>query len=114
MHELPFTESILSIVLEEAKTVQASKVTQVDLTIGRLSGIVPSCVQFAFDVISRKTIAGGAKIVFNEPLATVRCRNCVATFSSSGFDDLACPNCGEKKIDVITGREFTVDSIEWE
>ena len=49
MHELPFTESILAIVLEEAKGVQANKVTKIDLTIGKLSGILPACVPFHAD-----------------------------------------------------------------
>jgi hydrogenase nickel incorporation protein HypA/HybF len=114
MHELPFTESILAIVLEEAKGVQADKVTQIDVTIGKLSGILPACVQFAFDVLSRKTLLEGARLTFHEPAGQVRCRNCSITFASQGFDDLTCPGCSQKKIEVLSGREFTVDSIEWE
>jgi len=114
MHELPITENILAIALEEANSVQASKITRIDLTIGKLSGIMPACVQFQFDIISKKTIAAEAKLVFNQPPSKVHCRQCDTTFSSEGFDDLTCPNCGERLIEVISGRELTVDSIEWE
>ena len=53
MHELPVTESILCMVLDEAKMVQAKKVTQVDLTIGKLTGILPECVELQFKIISQ-------------------------------------------------------------
>ena len=114
MHELPVTESILCIVLDEAKMARAERVTSIELTIGRLSGIVPECVQFQFDVISQKTIAAGATLVFNRPQARIRCRDCGQTFLSEGFDQLTCPNCNKKHVEVLTGREMTVDAIEWE
>jgi hydrogenase nickel incorporation protein HypA/HybF len=114
MHELPVTESILCIVLDEAKMARAAKVTHIELTIGRLSGIVPECVQFQFDVISQKTIAAGATLVFNRPPAQICCRACLQTFLSEGFDQLTCPTCHQKHVEVLTGRELTVDAIEWE
>lgn len=46
MHELSITESILSIALEQAKAVPASKILKINLTIGELAGIVDECVQF--------------------------------------------------------------------
>ncbi len=49
MHELSITQSILSIVLEQAKTAKASKISEIDLTIGELSGVVDESVQFCFD-----------------------------------------------------------------
>jgi len=114
MHELPFTERVIAIILEEAEGVYASKINKVELTIGKLSGILPACVQFAFSVLSRKTLAEGAKLEFHEPEGQVLCRSCKTVFNSKGFDDLSCPNCQKKKIEVLSGKEFTVDSIEWE
>ncbi|MBN1614913.1 MAG: hydrogenase maturation nickel metallochaperone HypA [Deltaproteobacteria bacterium] len=114
MHELPVTESILCIVLDEAKMARAARVTRIELTIGRLSGIVPECVQFQFDVISQKTIAAGATLVFNRPQAEIRCRHCRKSFLSEGFDQLICPTCEGMHVEVLSGRELTVDAIEWE
>ncbi len=114
MHELPITESILCIVLDEAKTVRAGKVIRIDLTVGRLTGIVPECVKFQFDIISRKTIAADAELVFNRPQAEIRCLNCEKLFVSESIEGLRCPSCNLQNIVVITGRELTVDSIEWE
>lgn len=114
MHELPITESILSMVLDEAKTVHAKKVTQIDLTIGKLSGIVPEIVQFQFNIISRHTIAADAELVFNQPQGRIHCNKCDNIFLSEGFDDLKCPTCRIKQTNIVEGRELTLDSIEWE
>lgn len=114
MHELPLIEKMLDIILEEAKAEQAAKITKIELTIGKLSGILPACVQFGFDVLSRKTIAAGAKLEIHQPGGQVRCRKCSEIYTSQGVDDLNCPNCKEKQFQVLSGREFTVDSIEYD
>jgi len=101
-------------VLDEAKTVQAEKVTQIDLTIGKLSGILPECVQFQFEIISKHTIAVNAELIFNLPPGRIRCRKCDIIFTSEGFNDLRCPTCRKQGTDIIEGRELTLDSIEWE
>ena len=113
MHELSITESILSIALEQAKAVPASKVTKIDLTIGELSGIVDECVQFYFDLLSKDTVAAEASLSFHRPPTKLRCRNCATTFSPDNLD-WACPNCREQKIEIISGRECYVESIEVE
>ncbi len=60
MHELGITQSILSIAMEKASEIQASKITKINLIIGELSGIVDDCVQFYFDFLSQDTIAAEA------------------------------------------------------
>ncbi len=113
MHELSIIQSILSIVLEKAEGAQASKITKINLTIGELSGIVDDCVQFYFDILSKDTIAAEASLSFHRPPTKLHCRNCGTTFSP---DDLnwACPNCREQKIEIVSGRECYVESIEVE
>ena len=113
MHELSITQSILSIALEQAKKAQASKITKINLTLGELSGIVSECVQFYFELLSKDTIAAGANLSFDLPATQLRCLNCQTTFSP---DDLnwTCPNCHEQKVEIISGRECHVESIEVE
>jgi hydrogenase nickel incorporation protein HypA/HybF len=111
MHELSITQSILSLTLEQAKKVNANKITKINLTIGELTGIVEECVRFYFELLSKDTIAAEATLSFDKPPTTLRCRQCATTFSP---EDLAwtCPNCGELKIEIISGRECQVNSIE--
>ena len=113
MHEFSITQNILSIALEKANAVQAKRVSKINLTIGELSGIVDECVQFYFDIISKDTIAAKASLSFHQPSTRLRCRNCAATFSPNNLD-WTCPNCQEQKIEIISGRECHVESIEVE
>jgi len=111
MHELSITQSILSIALGKASEAQASKVTKINLIIGELSGVVNECVEFYFDLLSKDTIAAQASLSFERTPNKLRCRNCATVFSPNNLD-WACPNCHEAKIEIISGRECYVDSIE--
>ena len=113
MHELSITQSILSIVLEKANSARASRVSKISLVFGELSGIVDDCVEFYFDFLSKDTIAAQANLSFQHPPTRLRCRNCATVFSP---DNLvwACPSCREQKVEIISGRECYVESIEVE
>ncbi len=113
MHELSITQSILSIALEQAEAVQAKKLTKINLTIGELSGIVDECVEFYFELLSKDTIAAEASLCFDRPPTKLRCRNCDTVFSPDNLN-WACPNCQEQKIEIVSGRECYVESIEVE
>jgi hydrogenase nickel incorporation protein HypA/HybF len=111
MHELTITQNILSIALEKAQAVQASKINKINLTIGELTGIVADCVQFYFEQLSKDTIAAKATLSFEQPPAKLYCRNCGIIFSPNNLD-WACPACHEQNIEIIAGRECYVNSIE--
>ena len=113
MHEFSITMGIMSIVLQKAEEVQASKITKIDLQIGRLAGIIPECVSLQFDLLSRGTIAAGATLSFNQPPVKLRCRKCNRIYSSDNFD-LTCPNCQEPEIEILSGFELCVESMEVE
>ena len=113
MHELSITQSILSIVLEKAEAAQANRVTKISLTIGNLSGIVDECVQFYFELLSKDTIAAGASLSFYQPPTKLRCRSCANIFLPAELD-WTCPNCQGQSVEIVSGRECFVESIEVE
>ena len=103
----------MSIALEQAKAVQANKITKINLTIGELSGVVDDCVEFYFDLLNKDTIAAEASLSFDRIQTRLRCRHCATTFSPDNLD-WACPNCCGRQIEIISGRECYVSSIEVE
>ena len=111
MHEFSITQSILAIALEKADEAKASKITKINLTVGELSGVVDECVRFHFDFLSKDTIAAEASLFFEKMPFQLRCRNCATSFSPN-HGDWTCPNCQEQKIEVVSGRECYVNSIE--
>jgi hydrogenase nickel incorporation protein HypA/HybF len=113
MHEYSITQSILSLALEKADEAKASKITQINLVIGELSGIVEECVQFYFDFLSKDTIAAEAGLSFHKTPTKLRCRHCEAVFPPRDHD-WSCPDCHEAGIEIISGRECYMESIEVE
>jgi hydrogenase nickel incorporation protein HypA/HybF len=113
VHELAITQNILDIVLSEAKSAQAKKVTRINLVIGELTGFVSDSVQFYFDFLKKGNVAEGALLNFKMVPAELRCRDCSNSFKP---EDSAwiCPTCKGTNLDVISGRECFVESIEVE
>ena len=111
MHEFSITQNILSIALKEAEKASATKISKINLTIGELSGIVDECVEFYFNLLSQDTMAAGARLCFYRTPTKLRCRQCATTFSPAN-PDWVCPNCRERRIEIVSGRECHVESIE--
>jgi len=112
MHELSVTQSILEVVLSQAKAAQAIKVTKINLVIGELSGVVSDCVQFYFDFLKKGNAAEEAILDFKLVPIELRCRDCQTVFHPE--DAWICPNCRGAGLDVMKGQESYIESIEVE
>jgi hydrogenase nickel incorporation protein HypA/HybF len=111
MHELAITEEILRIAVEHAERAGAEHITDIHLVIGELSSVVDDSVQFYFDFTSPGTVAEGAALHFQRLPVRLRCRSCGHQFEPEGTD-WRCPACEAVGGDVVTGREFYLESIE--
>ena len=113
MHEFTVTKSIVSIILEKAREVQARKITKVELLVGRLTGYVPECIELQFKMLSHNTAAAGASLVFHQPPTKLHCRKCMRDYTSDSLN-LICPECRTLEIDIQSGSELYVESMEVE
>jgi len=104
---------MLEIVLDQAKTANAKKVTKINLVIGELSGVVSDCVQFYFDFLKKGNAAEEAILDFKLVPVELRCRACQTVFHPNG-SAWVCPNCQGTGLEVIKGQESYVESIEVE
>lgn len=111
MHELAITQSMLDVVLEEAKKADAREVAKINLVIGEMTGFVEDSVKFYFDFLSKGTPAEGAALSFTIIPIKARCRACDNLFQTKEFDWI-CPGCGSINLDIISGKELFVESIE--
>ena len=113
MHEYSITESVLNLAVEKANEANAEKITRINLVVGELSGVVDECVRFYFEHISKDTKADGAELCFETVPTKLRCRKCEKDFSPVGMEWL-CPDCQEPSIEITSGRECYMESIEVE
>jgi hydrogenase nickel incorporation protein HypA/HybF len=111
MHELSVTEQILNITLDHARQAKAERVLKVNLVIGDLTGFAGESIQFYFDILSKDTEAEKACLSITHLPARARCKQCQNEFTPEVMN-WACPRCGGFIENVISGREFYVESIE--
>ncbi len=107
MHELAITQSVVDAVLD--RTGQR-KVTTVRLKVGRLSGVVPDAMRFCFDLVTAGTALEGADLEIEEPAGRASCRTCGSDFAVS--DPILLCDCGSADVEVKSGRELLVSSVE--
>jgi hydrogenase nickel incorporation protein HypA/HybF len=110
VHELSIANSIVRVVERHAA---GRTVTRVEIKVGHLRQVVPSALEFAFELVAEGTCAEGAELVLHEVRAAGVCRNCGAESELPAFP-LRCSACGSFDVDVIRGEELLVDSLELE
>jgi len=113
MHELTITQSMLDLALQYAEKAGAHRITHINLVVGEISGVVDQSVQFYFDLLSKDTLAEGGKLVISMQPARFRCAACGNEFPMQDRSWI-CPACQALGGEVISGREFYMESIEVE
>jgi len=104
MHELSLVTSILDIIEDYALREGFERVTSLRLSCGKVSCVVPQCVQFAFDVQSKGTRSEGATLELDILPVIIHCVNCEKDFEVDHFET-CCPACGRTEVLLTGGTE---------
>ena len=107
MHELAVIQGVVDQVTER---LGQTRVTEVHLTIGKLSGVVPDALRFCFELAAVGTTLDGATLEIDEPAGRGRCRSCRQDFTLAQ-PILLCP-CGSADVQVISGQEMLIRSVK--
>jgi hydrogenase nickel incorporation protein HypA/HybF len=108
MHELSLAEAVVGIACRHAA---GRPVARVELRVGHLRQVVPSALEFAFELVAQGTEAEGAELVMEHVPAAGRCRGCGAESELAGFP-LRCRACGGLDLELLRGEELLVDALE--
>ena len=106
MHELAIAESVVSSVLERVD----GPVSVVRLRVGRLAGVVPDALTFCFELATVGTALEGATLEIEELPGRAHCRTCEQDFSLE--DPFLLCSCGSADVELLSGRELSVTSVE--
>ena len=113
MHESGIALSLLEIIEQEALPYSGSKVVNVKLRIGKLSGVMPDALRFAFEALSIGGVAEGAFLDIEEVPLRIRCNKC-GKVSASDSLFMVCPHCKGIEVKIIEGRELEIKEMEIE
>jgi hydrogenase nickel incorporation protein HypA/HybF len=110
MHELSIAESIVSVAERNAA---GRRVTRVVVSVGHLRQVVPSSLEFAFELVTQGTALDGAELVLDEVPADGLCRSCGLVCRLDGFP-LNCRLCGSADVEIVAGEELQVEWLDVE
>ena len=111
MHELGLMESAIEAALESAEESGATRILQVNLRVGKMSGVDPDAMRFAFEVVSADTIAAGATLNIEEIPALCECATCGLNYAPESHD-YSCPADREHRTRIVSGTELEIRSME--
>jgi hydrogenase nickel incorporation protein HypA/HybF len=112
MHELGIAVQVVeSAVSSIPSSLQGQPVKKVTLDIGKMAGITAHSLRFCFEIVSKGTVLETSELVINEIPVTAKCRSCLSEWIITEPIFL-CEKCGTPDINVETGRELLIRSIE--
>lgn len=110
MHELSLSGAIVNTVVKHAA---GRRVSVVNLRIGRLRQVVPDTLEFYFGFTASGTVCAGARLEQELVPAVLRCAVCDTQWEID-FPVFRCISCGGADVEVVSGQEFEVESIDVE
>jgi hydrogenase nickel incorporation protein HypA/HybF len=110
MHELSLAAAIVEIAERHAA---GRPVSRVDVRVGRLRQVVPDALTFGFEVLVQDTPLQGARLELQMVPAVGRCRACGVETTFEQFP-LLCGGCGSMDLEIVSGDELIVTSLEVE
>jgi hydrogenase nickel incorporation protein HypA/HybF len=114
MHELPIVQSMFDICVKHAMANNVKKVIAVNLKVGEVSDLQDEWIQRYFDFLAKGTVVEGARLKIERVPLVVRCKKCAESFPVKirETQKVECPKCQAAEFAYVSGREYTVDSME--
>lgn len=110
MHELSLTQNLLDVALKYA---ESKKILSVNLVIGQFSDEREESIQFYWDELAKDTLAQGACLHFERVDAEMKCFECGMVFHPDDETSL-CPSCQSHRLQLISGDDVRLNSIDVE
>ncbi len=113
MHEMALMAGVFDIIRQYTTDLSDKNVTRVTLVVGEMTNAVPEALEAAFEVHAKGTPVEGAKLVIKDIPLVARCRSC-GWEGKTEKHVFMCPGCSSFGMELISGRELYVESLEVE
>jgi len=112
MHEMGIALQIVEIATASIPPhMKGVRVERINLRIGKLSAVVAQSLTFCLDIITRDSPLEGAGVHIDEIPVVARCRSCAHEWQVEKAV-FSCPACGSGELDIVSGRELEVVSLD--
>lgn len=101
MHEVAVMQGVVKTILQSLSQAGASRITSVQLVIGKSGHFTEENAQQLFEVLTKDTPAEGASLTISWLPATLQCLSCFHQFSSAEVaEQTRCPKCKDIVMEV--------------
>ena len=112
MHEMGIALQIIEIATASIPPdMPNARVEKVHVKVGKLTAVVPESLHFCFEIAARETLLADASLQIEEVPILARCSDCRFEWTVEA-PVFACPRCEGSSIELLSGRELDIDSIE--
>jgi len=113
VHETAIVGSLFEIINRQVIKHHLQKVSLVRLKVGKLTAVEPMTLTACFEVFAEGTVVEGAELCIELVPIVGRCNECCLEFEIRNYD-FYCPSCTSSTIEMISGKELYIDSLDAE
>jgi len=111
MHEMSIAVNILEIAAAEARHAGAKTINTIEIEVGELAGIEIESLLFSFEIARKRTPeTATTQLDIRHIAGLAHCGQCAKDVPADFFV-ATCPDCGNVGLELVTGRELKVRSI---
>lgn len=111
MHELGVLNSMIHTIERIIKEQELTEVKKLVIEVGELSGIVPRYLEQSWPAAAYKTFMESTELELIVIPGIVKCRSCGCIFNAV-YNDLSCPDCGSRDMEILEGNDIIIKEIE--
>jgi hydrogenase nickel incorporation protein HypA/HybF len=112
MHEMGIAEELVKIALDAIPgDIADPRVAILNLKIGKMAAVVEHSLTFCFEIITKDTPLENAQLVIDSVPVKIHCNSCQKEWEVDS-PMFKCPNCEKGDVEMISGREIEITSIE--
>lgn len=113
MHEIGIARDLWAVIKQNAKRNSIDRIKKVTVVVGESSGIDPELLRHSLvDHIFPGSIADKAKLEILGEKVKAKCSDCGEEITNEKLSSLNCHKCGGINLEITSGRECYVKSIE--
>ena len=113
VHEMSLMEGMLQVIEANAREARYQRVHGVVLEVGQLASVEVEALRFAFEVVTKGTVAEGASLEVEEPPGLGWCGDCdLEVRIQHRFDP--CPICDKGPVRITKGAQICLKALDVE
>jgi len=112
MHEVSIARSIIDEVKKSCSRKILVRIEKINIKIGQATCVSPESLDKAFTALKKDTPLENAELNIKKIPLEIKCRECRKKTRDAQWPVLLCGSCSSNSVDIITGRELRIDTVE--